>query len=174
MRSSSLSEPKEVFLGAACGGQEASGLQPREAGPGATDLQGLASAPEHGQGPPTHPGGALPGCGDGEPHFPPGRGSRSRRARLLAAPSQAGPHRIAAESHRTPRGECPAEQPPSHQHRGGQHGHQPLSPSQHRGRGRRAETASRAPPPGAAPAPPLRGSVKDRTSRVWRCGFWEL
>lgn len=41
------------------------------------------------------------------------------RAPKTPGPSQAGPHRVAAETHRYPRGERPAEQPPCCQHRVG-------------------------------------------------------
>lgn len=43
--------------------------------------------------------------------------------------SQAGTHRVATETHRHPRGERPAEQPPCRQHRGDQPSHLSLSPS---------------------------------------------
>lgn len=76
---------------------------------------------------PTRGGG--PSCRAGRQAGSPGgttgpRGGARRRQRdppaSTPAPSQAGPHRVAAESHRHPRGERPAEQPPCRQHRGGQ------------------------------------------------------
>lgn len=83
----------------------------------------------------THDGGAtfLPDWGDeeGSPGgaTDPRDSARGDTAANTPGPSQAGPHRVAAESHRHPRGERPAEQSPCRQHRGGQHSHLPLSPS---------------------------------------------
>ena len=77
------------------------------------------------------------GGGFSRRHYGPRDGARrcdsETRPASAPGPSQVGPHRVAAESHRHPRGQRPAEQPPCRQHRGAgwerQAGNLPLSPS---------------------------------------------